>query len=368
MNRIIKGITGITFVACIAASCSDTSETYIVTEQIFNEAVYASGELLPEEYHIIKSGFPDRILEIPVKEGDSVSKGMFLLEEEPPADDNRLSVLGNQVALAEENMRDNSATLTALQQKIALAKQQYEHDARNANRYKELLQTQAVSQKDAEQAALSAETSLSDYKGLQQQYIAQKNELANRLLDAERQLTEARRTQEEKVLTSRIAGKVYNINFKTGEFVGTDVPIMLIGSPNMYKLELLVDERDINKIKLGQKVFFETDAFKGELFEAVVTKIDPVLQKETRNFKVEARVECARNFYPQSSVEANIIIREKAIALMIPSDYLLKGDSVLFQSAKGEATKIRVSAGIRNDHFIEITNGLKAGDIIHKEQ
>jgi hypothetical protein len=47
-----------------------------------------------------------------------------------------------------------------------------------------------------------AEISLSDYKNLQQQHIAQKSELTNRLLDAERQLTEARRTQEEKVLTS----------------------------------------------------------------------------------------------------------------------------------------------------------------------
>jgi RND family efflux transporter MFP subunit len=368
MNRIIKEIIGITFFACMVASCNNTNETCIVTEQTFNEAVYASGELFPEAYHIIKSGFPDRILEIPVREGDIVSKGAVLLVLGTPADDNRLSVLCSQVTLAKENMQDHSATLTVLQQKITLAKQQYEHDTRNANRYKELLQTQAVSQKDAEQAALLAETSLSDYKSLQQQYIAQKNELTNRLLDTERQLTEARRTQEEKVLTSRIAGKVYNINFKTGELAGADVPIMLIGSPHMYKLELLVDERDINKIKLGQKVFFETDAFKGEPFEAVITKIDPVLQKETRNFKVEARVECSRSFYPQSSVEANIIIREKVTALMIPSNYLLKGDSVLFQSAKGKIAKIKVSTGIRNDSYIEITNGLKAGDIIHKEQ
>jgi multidrug efflux pump subunit AcrA (membrane-fusion protein) len=143
---------------------------------------------------------------------------------------------------------------------------------------------------------------------------------------------------------------------------------MLIGSPDRYKLELLVDERDIGKIRPGQKVFFETDAFKGEQFEAVITGIDPVLQRKTRSFKVEASVaESSRSFYPQSSVEANIMIREKATALMIPSDYLLKGDSVLFQSVKGEVMKIKVSAGIWNDDCIEITGGLKAGDMILKE-
>lgn len=200
MNKI----TGITFLACITASCGNAYETCTVTEQTFNEAVYASGELFPEEYHIIKSSFPDRILTIPVRENDTVNRGAVVVILGMPADDRRLSVLSSQLALARKNMQDSSATLTALQQKIVLAKQQYGHDSGNAIRYRELLQTQAVSQKDAEQAALLAETSLAAYKNLQQQYAAQKNELAGRLLDVERQLAEALRTQEEKALTSRI--------------------------------------------------------------------------------------------------------------------------------------------------------------------
>lgn len=351
-------------VVWLTISCGNLNEPYIVTEQTFNEAVYASGELFPEEYHIIKNGVPDRILEIPVAEGDIVTKGAVLVVLGTPAANDLLSVLESKVALAKENIEDNSAPLAALQQKIALAKQQYEHDLRNAYRYRELSLTGAASQKDTEQAVLAAEASLSAYSNLQQQYIEQKNELTDRLLDAEMQLAEARRTLQQQTLTSRIAGKVYNINFKVGELAGADTPIMLVGSPDSYKLELLVDERDINKIGLGQKVFFETDTFAGEQFEAVIDKIDPVLQKETRNFKVEARVMSVGNFYPLSSVEANIVVREKAAALMIPSDYLLRGDSVLIQSRK----KVKVATGIRTGNYIEITNGLAVGDIIHQER
>jgi multidrug efflux pump subunit AcrA (membrane-fusion protein) len=367
MNRI-KEIIGVVIVAFVAASCGNPKESYTVTEQTFNEAVYASGELYPEEYHIIKSSVPDRILKILVSEGDRVKTGDALVILGTPADNNQLEILNNQVVIAKGNAKENSAALTELQHKITLAKQQFEHDERNANRYRELLQSKAVSQKDAEQVAMTAETSLANYKNLQQQYITQKNELTNRLLDAERQLTEARQSQQTKALTSRISGKVYNLNFKEGEPVNANEAILMVGSPSRYKLELLVDGRDINKISIGQKIFFETDAFKGEPFEAVITKIDPVLQKETRSFKVEARVEVSRNFYPQSSIEANIIIREKATVLMIPSDYLRKGDSVLFQPANGEITKVKVTAGSRTDNFIEITNGLKVGDIILKEQ
>ncbi len=122
MNRKIRKIPVLAAIVCIMSSCGNTHETYTVTEQTFNEAVYASGELFPGEYHIIKSSATERILEILVKEGDRVGKGAVLVVLGTPADNDRLSVLENQVVLAKENSRDDSAILTELQQKIALAK------------------------------------------------------------------------------------------------------------------------------------------------------------------------------------------------------------------------------------------------------
>ncbi|MDR2680101.1 MAG: efflux RND transporter periplasmic adaptor subunit [Tannerella sp.] len=367
MNRI-KDVIVIACFACLAASCSNTGETCTVAEQTFNEAVYASGELFPETCHILKSGVPDRILKLAVKEGDNVRQGDVLVVLGTPADSGQIALLESLAAIAKSNARENSATLSEIRQKIALAQQQYEHDERNAGRYRELLNIQAVSRKETEQSVMIAEKSRAGYNGLQQQYIAQKSRLANQLLEAENRLAEARRSQQAKELTSPVSGRIYSINFKEGELAASNEAILMIGSPDRYRLELSVDERDINKIGLGQKVFFETDAFAGRQFEAVVVKINPVLQKETRNFNVEATVESNGIFYPQSSVEAGIVIRERAKALMIPSDYLLQGDSVLLQSSIKEARKIKVTTGIRNDNCVEIINGLKTGDIILKKQ
>lgn len=149
-----------------------------------------------------------------------------------------------------------------------------------------------------------------------------------------------------------------------GELAKPDEPILMVGSAGKFKLELLVDERDINKVKLGQKVYFETDAFAEKQFEGEVVKIVPVLQRETRSFKIEARVLDNESFYPQSSVEANIMIRENARVMVVPTEYLLEGDSVYLQSDKEQ--KVKIIPGTRNGGFIEVKDGVKAGDTITK--
>ena len=365
MNKVCKIIV-VAFAACIVISCGNMDETYTVTEQTFNEAVYASGELFPEEYHILRTSFSDRILNIFVKEGDMVESNDILVALGTPAESRQPTILENQLAIAKTNTQENSALFTELKHKISLAKEQYEHDEQNSKRYHELAKEKAVSLKAAEEADMIAKKSLTEYNNLQQQYTILKNQLNNQLLESEKRFADAQQSQQTKILRSPIPGKVYNINFKKDELTESNKDILMVGSSGQYKLELLIDERDIGKVALGQKVFFETSAFVGQQFDAVITKIDPVLQKETHSFKVEAKVQSEKNFYPQSSVEANIVIRERATALMIPSEYLQKGDSVLCRFPENEIKKIKVITGVRNGHHIEIISGLHVGDIIHK--
>jgi multidrug efflux pump subunit AcrA (membrane-fusion protein) len=254
MNRI-KKLIGIVCSACLTASCGNTGVTFTVTEQTLNEAVYASGELFPEICHILKSSVPDRILKLAVKEGDNVHQGDMLIVLGMPAGSEQIAIMENQVAIAKANVQENSATLSEIRQKIVFAQQQNEYDERNANRYRELSNIQAVSQKEAEHFIILAEKSRAGYNGLQQQYISQKSQLTNQLLESENRLSEARRLQQMKVLTSPVSGRIYNINFKEGELAASNEAILMVGSPDRYRLELLVDERDINKIRRDKRIW-----------------------------------------------------------------------------------------------------------------
>lgn len=348
------------------ASCKNKAETYTVAGKLLNEAVYASGEILPEEYEYLQSRSTERILKIMVSEGDTVKKGDVLVLLGTPGDNTQLELLSEQLTLARKNAGGQSSTLAELQNRIKLARQKQEQDALNAKRYTELAKEKAVSQKDADDAAVQAASSLTEYNNLQEEYKTRRDELSGGVLQATQQLEQFRQVREGRVLTSRINGRVFSIDRKEGEPVNPGQPILLTGTPGRFKLELLVDERDISKVRTGQRVIFETDAFAGRQFSGTVSKIIPVLQKETRSFKVEVEVPDNAGFFPQSSVEANIVIRDSTEVLAIPADYLLPGDSVFVQQG-GDPRKTGIGTGIRNGEWVEVKRGLKKGDIIVKK-
>ncbi|MGO4291749.1 efflux RND transporter periplasmic adaptor subunit [Chitinophaga sp. RAB17] len=363
----MKKLLIIATIASLAIACKKKNITWTVQSRNMNEAVYASGAVMPQAYYFLKSNSTDLLLQLKVKEGDTVSKNQVLAVLGTPGQLTELDIRHSQVALAGSNAADGSATLNELKEKIAQAQQQYEQDAVNAARYTDLAKDKAVSEKDAEQKRLDAANSLRNYQSLQQRYLAQKNELTDKLLQSRQQFAASQQVREGKVLKSPVDGSVFKVYPKEGELVELNSPVLLVGLPGKFKLELLVDERDISKINIGQKVYFETDVYAGKQFTATINKIVPLLQKESRSFQVEAAVTDNHTFYPQSSVEANIIIRENVSALMIPSDFLLKGDSVYLQQGR-ELQKTGIVSGAKNGNWIEVKSGLHAGDIIAKKE
>lgn len=349
----------------LSVSCKDKVETFQVKEQLINEAVYASGQMMPAAYYFLKPATADKLLQLSVHEGEEVKQGQILAILGTPSAHDQLTILQKQVSLAQENANKKSPSLNELKNRIQFLKEKYQHDSLNATRYKELASIKAVSQKDADQASIEAQNSLTEYESFLQQYKVQKNNLNDKVLIAREQLAQFGQQQERNVLNSPISGVVYHINADEGELVQPNETIMMVGSQRAFKLELLLDERDISKIRVGQKVLFETDAYEGRQFSALVSKIDPVSQKETRSFRIEATVAATERFFPQSTIEANILIREQSKALTIPIDYLIGKDSVEVQ--KGEnIQKIKIVPGYRNGKIQEVKSGLHAGDILIK--
>lgn len=355
------------FLTLTLFSCGNRAEEHTVTEKALREAVYASGKILPMDYEYIASTTTERILRIPVDEGDSVTTGQVLAILGPSNEDEQLNILSGRLTIARENASDHSAAIVELEERIALARQRHRQDSIDAHRYAELAETQAVPRRQSEEAGIRAESSRTEYRGLLQQLRSLRNELKNQLLMAEKEFAQYRGHRENRVLTSRSDGRVFSIHAKEGETASAGSRIMLVGSPDRFRLELLVDERDIAKIEPGQQVIFETDTYAGNQFQGKIWHIRPVLQQENRSFEVDVEVLDTRVFYPQASVEANIVIRDNSRALAIPIGFLLPDDNVWKKSVEGKDIKVAVETGIRDGQFVEIRNGLEPGDVVLKK-
>lgn len=345
------------------ASCVEKQHPHVVQKEVINEAVYASGEILPDPYDFIQSTSYEVVSHICVRVGDYVKEGDIVAFLGASKDNEQLAILRQRLEIANAAIANNSPILNELLQKIELAKKQYDSDKRNADRYSTLAQSNAVSQKDAENYAIQAEASRTEYNRLREQYEAKINELSVVKLETKNLLAQTNTALEDKILRSRISGKVLSIQKRQGESVSPNESIMLIGSANHSRLHLIIDERDISKVELGQRVIFETNTYSDQNFHGTIDFIDPLIRNDLRCFKAEASIEGDNLFYPQSTIDANIIIREKERVILIPSDYLLPSDSVLLKCA-GEIEMRKVITGIRIGNNIEITDGISEGEII----
>jgi multidrug efflux pump subunit AcrA (membrane-fusion protein) len=163
------------------------------------------------------------------------------------------------------------------------------------------------------------------------------------------------------VLKSELNGIVYSILKEKGEMIGPQTPLAIIGDANEFVLEMQVDENDIFRIKKGLPIYVTMDSYKDQVFEAIVAKINPLMNERSKTFLIEASfTKSPSKLYPNVTFEGNIVLQKKDKALLIPRNYL-KNDSIVTLSNGDE---VIVKTGLMDYRKVEILSGLKESDEI----
>ena len=80
-------------------------------------------------------------------------------------------------------------------------------------------------------------------------------------------------------IRASIAGTVLQISAKVGELVAAspDQPLVVMGDMSVVRVRAEVDEQDVGKVKIGQRVFVRNSAYPGRDFEGKVVEMAPSL-------------------------------------------------------------------------------------------
>ncbi|MGZ5133496.1 MAG: efflux RND transporter periplasmic adaptor subunit [Flavitalea sp.] len=321
------------------------------------EAVYASGTLVPEnEYKVVAStdGYLETSL---VKEGDSVKKGQLLFKL---TNDNQQAQVHAASQLVQKTLPvtgNQSPGVMEIESRLAAVRIHLENDRQQYERYKNLFDQDAISSSTYEKYLLQYQTTSKELESLQQQLHHQRLSSALQLQLASNQLQVATVSRANGQVKSFSDGVVFEVLRQTGDMVYPNQPIALVGSGKMIA-KLLVDEDDFQKVKQGQKILITMDAYPGKTFSATLYKIYPLLNKVEQSFRVDALFdeELPVKVYGLN-IEANIVIKEKVPALVIPKAAVLKGDSVLIR--EGDKTRaIKITRGVEDRDWVQVTTGL----------
>jgi HlyD family secretion protein len=359
MNTKILFIVLLTFFF----SCKKKQEKISPTIESITESVYASGIIKSKNQYKVFSTVNGLISEVLVTEGDTVKQGDVIIKLQ-----NTTAELNSENAkiTADYNaVNANAERLNELQININLAKAKMEEDASLQSRQKNLWNENIGSKNELEQRQLAYKNSATAYEAARLRYTQLQKQTQFQEKQSKKNVEISSTIKNDYSIKSNADGKVYNILMKKGEMVNTLSPVAIIGDTKTFEIELQVDEYDIGKIKLQQKVIVTMDSYKGQIFEAVVTKINPTMNERTKSFTINADfVTQANTLFANLTCEANIVIAIKEKAMTIPRNFLLEGDSVLLIKKE----KRKVITGLKDFKKVEIINGLKSNEDIYKPE
>lgn len=386
-----------------AASRASATITVPVNPQPVSSAIALTGKLLPLQMVNLTSPISGKVGQIMVRYGDVVKAGQPLLSMDTSEAtikyrEARASFIKAQTAYMQMEKWDTSADVARAHRSLAKAKLSLENQKKTLDESERLFKKGIIPATEYESAKHQYTNQQMDYQSAEEELRAaqEKGNADNRkVVRFELENAESRMKQAEKDLAAAtvlapVSGIVMKppssgqtkesksvergATFQQGEI------LLAIGDLSGFSVNAKLDEVDVTRVKLGQKVRVGGDAFPGEVMDASIQSISPHAEegdtgKSVSSFGIRVVIdsvppELRKRIMVGMTANLEIIIYEKPDALMVPIVAVQDEQGKRYVLRKKGANpadlseKVEVTTGYTTQDMVEITSGLKAGDLI----
>lgn len=144
-----------------------------------------------------------------------------------------------------------------------------------------------------------------------------------------------------------------------------------IVNPKTIFFKATADQTEVGQLKVGDQVEIVLDAYPEETFKGSVKKIAfiPTVNDSGTNYEIEITLSKDNSDFSYKmgmTGDATFITSQKQNALFVPIKFVNQEGTKKYVSVKRGNTveKVYVTTGIETDNDIEITSGIKQGDIV----
>lgn len=373
--------------------------TMTVTPQPVSSAITLTGKLLPVQMVNLTTPISGKVGQVMVRYGDVVKAGQPLLlmdtgEAMIKYRETKAAYIKAKIAYKQMETWDASADMARAQRSLAKARLSLENQKKTLDESERLFKKGIIPATEYESAKHQHTNQQMDFQSAEEELKAalEKGNSENRKVSRfELDNAEARMKQAEKdIAGATVLAPVSGIIIKppasgqekTAKSVerGTTYQqgelLLAIGDLSGFSVNAKLDEVDITRVKLGQKVRVSGDAFPGELLTGSIQSISPHAEegdsgKSVSSFGVRVVIdtippELKNRIMVGMTANLDIIIHENPNALMVPISAVYEENGKRYLTRKqGETNeKVEVTTGYTTQDSVEIISGLKAGDLI----
>lgn len=310
------------------------------------QLVEITGNLVSAVTVDVKTEVPGRLVSLLKDEGDFVGKGELVarLDDSNP-------ILG--VRQAEANLETTAAAL----ERASVAE---EHARIEDARARNLIKSGGITERDQQ----AAEMALKDAK-------AQVRLIEAQIAQARQAVDIAKKRLSDCSVYSPISGEVESKRVNQGTYLDSGAVLLRIVDNQRLELESYVASSELARLKEGQTVRFSVSAYP-ETFEARIKTISPAVESINRSIQVKGTVP-----NPARKLKTGMFVRGWIVTGVRPDSYLVPADAVwrqpsqppfVFVVEQDVARKRQVATGLEQPGGVEVTGGLKPGDVVVTEQ
>lgn len=176
-------------------------------------------------------------------------------------------------------------------------------------------------------------------------------------------------------ITSPFSGTVTRVNGVEGGFTENGLPIIIVEDLSSLKIEVAISEYDIGQIKLDQRVIITSEVIGSQELEGRVAKISPTGEaKDVTGKEMVVPITISidsgtSNLISGVTAKARIIIDEALGVLTVPVEAVIEdpsnGEYYIFTLEEDLLKKIKVDLGVEGNFNVEIKNvDLEVGTLV----
>jgi HlyD family secretion protein len=343
-------------------------DVYEVVRGDLVETVVASGRIITPRRVSIGVVITGRVARIPVQEGQVVRAGEVLIALE--GSDERAAVAQAQASIAQADAKLRQMREVALpgaEQGLAQAQANALQARQQFERNKTLQEKGFVGQQALDDTKRNLDVADSQLRNARLQvetngpqgsdyHVAQ-----TALVQARASLQIAQAKLEQTVIHAPVDGVLISRSV-----VQPGKELMALAPAGETQVDVLVDEKNLARLALGQKAFGSADAFPNQRFAAELEYINPGIDPLRGAVEVKLRVPRPPDYLRQDmTVSVDIEVGRSANTVIAPTDAVhdLSSEQPWVLLVKdGRAARQTVKLGLRGDGRLEVLSGVAPGD------
>lgn len=164
-----------------------------------------------------------------------------------------------------------------------------------------------------------------------------------------------------------IEGVVTHRLISVGDSISSNQKVFTVGDFNPLLAKIHIPEKELSKVKIGQRVTIQAESAQENDFRGIVRRISPIVDAASGTVKITIEISPpATLLRPGMFITVFLAVATHEDALVIPKKALVleKEQEVVFVAREEKAVRTPVSLGFSDSDSVEVTSGLVMEDTV----